>query len=223
MINKYSIAALAAIAILAIASVGVIYKAVIAQDQDGKFSHIYAKQTGDENIVATVGDITITREDIRRAADYRTATNASVRREQAIGQVIVPRLDAAILYAEAKRLGHEASIEETQAFIAPIRTACEGPQGGECQELIREHGFTAEEYWRSVAPSYRRELSIMKLQDAHIKSLFPNGPTYEERVAAKDSLTESLRRSAVITWSDPDLSLVYEQALQDPSRNKPTR
>ena len=190
---------------LTIVSLALLYNVVMAQEQVG--------QPRDEDVVATVGDVAVIRGDITAAADYRHSTGASVSPEQAVNQVIVYIIDTAIQQAEAKRLGYEASDEETMAFVQPIRVACSGPQGAECREEIRNQGLTEEEYWRTALPGYRQELSAMNLWNAHLGSRFPDGATFEERWETRDVWVASLRRSAVIEWQDEGLREAYERAL----------
>ena len=202
-----------AAAVLSIVSTGVIYNVVMAQQEDGPVAP-YVPEFGDEDIVAMVGGIAITRGEIKSAADYRVAAHDAVSREHAIDQLIVVRVDTAIQYAEALRLGYESSDAETLAFVEPIRAACNGSQGEECRRTIERQGLTAEEYWRSALPGYKQDLSIMKLWDAHLKSRFPGGATLEQQWAERDAWAASLRESAAIEWRDEELRQAYDNALR---------
>ena len=139
-------------------------------------------------------------------AEANALHQAGVSADEILDEVIVPRLGTAILHAEAIRLGHEPTQEEVQAYIQPFKDVCDGPQGGDCRELMKAQGYTEEEeYWKDAIQGYTQELAIMNLRG-----------TYPETMSSDraEAYELSLHDSADIEWKDDKLKARYELALQ---------
>ncbi len=172
----------------------------------GKFAEIAKEHPGDPDVVAVVGDVEILRRDIRMSADFTKLGTEDV---------IVSVMDGAIKYAEARRRGLEASLEEAQAYRDSMREQCYGPQGQECRDLIAQLGIPEDEYWDQTVAGYRRGLSIVKLcQAVFEENGLSSDATNEELTAFMHEHIEDLRETASIVWKDPELERTYHQALR---------
>ena len=198
------------------------YKALDEQEQSEAWQDIQAvmasDEPGDDDVIAIVGgnDGQVVKwGDLRVMAEVRAINCPGLSFNEAIDEVIVPRLDTAILHAEAIRLGHEPSYEEVQEYIQPFKEVCDGPQGGDCRELIKAQGYTAEEeYWKDAIQGYTQELAIMNLRRAYLDSIFPDGATDDQEWDALEKYELSLHDSAEIEWKDDKLKARYELALR---------
>ena len=189
------------------------------QEWHQAFTAIISDKPGDDDIVAIVGkngEHVIRRGDLRVMAEANAIHQTGVSADEMLDKVIVPRVDSAILHAEAIRLGYEPSDEELQAYMQPHRDACESPQGSLCRKMILAQGYSDEEdYWQDAAAGYKRGLAHINIRQAYLNSKFPNGATEEQEDEALAAYEKSLRQSVDIEWKDDKLKALYEQALAD--------
>lgn len=222
--NRFALVGVAAIAVVAFISGAVVWFAkddifdasetASAQEGASPYAHIFADEAGDDEVIAIVGanpENAIKRRNLRMMAEFRIAHQPDLSIEDAIDAVIVPLLDSAILYEEAVRLGYLPSDEEVQAYIEPIKKACDGPDGAPCRQLIKEQGFeNREDYWKDVVDGYAEDMAVINLRQAYLHSVFPEGGTEEQEDESLAEYEASLRDSATISWKDSELKAKYE-------------
>lgn len=188
-----------------------------AQEGSSKYAHIFSDEKGDHEIVAIVGansENVITRGDLRVMAEFQIVHRPEISIEDALEEALVSRLNSAILYAEAVRLGQEPSDEELQAYMESIKAACEGPNGLPCRQLIKEQGYEdPDDYWKDAIVGYSKGMAIARMRQSFLDNSFPNDATEEEEEAIAE-YERTLRRSADIDWKDVNLKQKYRLGLQ---------
>ena len=192
---------------IALASVALYLQAFAQEERRGAYAHIFAvSQPGDGDVVATVGAQSITRGQIRQAEQlHQTLGNPS-----GIGLLV----QDFIRYEAAIQAGYLVPDDEVQAHMDTMRAFCDGPDGADCQALIGATGLTDEEYWTIAFDEYRRALTVIALQNAHLAETYPDGEyTAEELNAALASLDITLQADVDIKWSDDDLRGAFQDGV----------
>ena len=121
MLNKTNVLAAIIAAVIVLGAAIWFYRdelristAVSAEEGQSDYADIFADETGDDEIIAIGGtnpDGVITRGNIRVMAEFHAVHQKELSMDDAIGMVIVPLLDGAILYEEAVRLGHKLQMK----------------------------------------------------------------------------------------------------------------
>lgn len=208
--------------VLALALVGVLMLAGILSAQSNlDFTGILEPQPGDADVVLTVEGIEATRKDLRMSPDFMRNFNPEIAEDEALKQTIVSKVNELVIQAEVQRLGLTPTLAEAREFMAPSKEWCQGPEGTECQELIRALGEDpqSDEYWNKALPTYRNDLGRLKLIDhleAGWESDIASGVRTNESVYTfeeRELTLHELRGDADITWHDKRLEGLYEQAL----------
>ncbi len=215
----------AATLVLVVVSVSIYYQA-FAQSDDGRLAHIYeGTELGDEDIIARIGDQTIKRQQFRQAFEYQVAVNeepnptadvVTVEEMKAVAKdtAILLLVHDMVEYAEAVDRGFTATDAEVETYIEQMKAMCAGPEGADCQALIRKVGLTPEKYWEKAFDEYKRGLTITKMKTAHVNALYPDGHTYDEMVEVLEAFEDTLRNDDNVIWEDEDLKFTYQQAAQ---------
>lgn len=179
---------------------------------------MFSDEPGDDDVIAIVGGIdgpVVERRDLRVKAEVYAVNCPGLSFSHALDEVIVPRMGTAILHAEAIRLGHKPTYEEVQEYIQPFKEACDGPQGGDCRELIKSQGYTDEEkYWKDTVQGYTRDLAIINLRSAYTETMLSDRT---EEWGTLEEYELSLHDSVDIEWKDDELKARYELALKEVS------
>lgn len=222
--KRYALMAIVAVALIIFGAAAWFYRyelgisaVVSAQEGSSKYAHIFSDEKGDDEIVAIVGansENVITRGDIRVMAEFQIVHRPEISIEDALEEALVSRLNSAILYAEAVRLGQEPSDEELQAYMESIKAACKGPNGLPCRQLIKEQGYEdPDDYWEDAIAGYSKGMAIARMRQSYLDNSFPNDATEEEEEAIAE-YERTLRRSADIDWKDVNLKEKYKLGLQ---------
>ena len=217
---KYMLLSIFALVAVLAAAVS-IYQSAAAQTDDGVLAPIYEDtQPGDEDLIASVGTVSLKRQQLRQAVEYQVAVNSDPMageefREQAEEIAITTIVNEAIEYARATELGFAVTDAEVEEFMAPFKAACAGPQGGDCQEVIRLLGVSFDEYWEQSFDENKKLMVRMKMKTAHVDGLYPNGWTHEQRNEAMTAFEEKLRNDATVQWEDQEMRQTYEGATSD--------
>ena len=229
MLTRYLPAISVAVVVMLIVAVSVwtfreevgLSSSASAQEGPSDYVHLFQDAPGDNDIVALIGansEEVITQGDLRLMAKANIVHQPGVSMDEMINKVIVSRVASAIVYAEAKRLGHEPSDEDLEIYMQSIKDACESSEGRLCRKMIREQGYSdLKEYWRDAKVGYRRGMALTNLRESYLDRLYPNGASEEQEDKAWAAYEKSLRNSVDVEWRDDRMKAVYEQALFDES------
>ena len=195
-----------AVMLAALATAGYNY----AQNQ---FSDNYTEKEGDDRVVATVNGLDVTYGDVRKSPGYFQAEDASLTEEEAFRRTIVGGIDRFVLLSEINERGLMPTEEEGLAFMAPHKEACAEQQV--CQDLITKWGETFDDHWSRVAPVFREDLGVTRLNAALLldAGFGPEDGTNLERADALAAAIDQLRSDSEIEWKDEDLRRYYDEAL----------
>ena len=194
---------------LAAALVGV----ALAQQDD--WDQTISDQEGDADLVAVVDGYNVTKRDVRIPKEALQKGTAPLTATQAEQQAIVSAVIDRALQAEVARRELNPSEDELNVYIRRNREACEGPLGAECRTFIEGLGYTFEDYWVEVRSGYERDLGQANLyKDEVNKKGLTTESADSERVAVVETLLDTLRQQAAITWHDDDLKGAYEEATE---------
>ena len=182
--------------------------------QKGQFAHIMAQGSEDGEVVAIVNGKNVTRADINKPAEFHQSIDPSHTRDSAIQLVIVPVIDDFLISVEVERRGITPTDEEARAYMQPHKEACLGLNGQDCRDYITSLGLTVDDYWANALPEYKDAVGNIKLFQAVFDERAPDDVDHEQLLATEKFYRVELRNSATITWNDPDLQRLYEQALQ---------
>ena len=203
-------AAALAVMLAALATAGYIY----AQNQG---NDNYTEKEGDDRVVAVVNGLDVTYGDVRKSPGYFQAEDTTLTEADAFRSTIVGGIDRFVLLAEINRRGLMPTEEEGLAFMAPHKKACAEQQV--CQDLIVKWGETFDGHWSRVAPVFREDLGVTRLNAALLSDagFGAEDGTNLERANALAAAKDKLRADAKIVWKDEDLKRYYEEALADES------
>lgn len=176
-------------------------------------ANIYEEREGDDRIVAIVDGIEVPNRELRRSPEYWQSVQPELTEDEAFLFTIVGDVDRFILLAEVEERGLMPTVAEGEAHMAPHRESCS--QVEECENSIRDMGEDVDEHWVRVAPYFREDLGIARLQKALITEAgFPPGTGVgDERAAALEQAVNGLRADAEIEWRDERLADLYSRAI----------
>jgi hypothetical protein len=196
-----------AVMLAAIATAGYIY----AQNQER--GDIYTDQEGDERVVAVVNGINVGYGDVRKSPGYWQDAEPGLTEEDSFRRTIVGSIDRFVLLSEIEKRGLMPTEEEGLPYMTTHKGACEQQQ--HCLDLIAQWGETFEEHWARVAPSFRENLGVTRLNEALLSDggLGPRDGASDERADALTEAIDQLRSDAKIEWKDDVLERYYKDAL----------
>ena len=185
-----------------------------AQEGASDYAYIFADEAGDDEVIAIVGansESVITRGDLRVMAEAQTVHQQNVSVADVFDESLVARIDSAVLYAEAVRLGHLPSDEAVQSYMEFIKVACDGPDGAPCRQIIKEQGYeNREDYWEVAVEGYAEGMAVASIRHTYLNRLYPDGATEEQEDEALAAYEKSLRDTAIINWKDSELKAKYD-------------
>ena len=204
---------LSVVALFGVAIVGVAVVGTSVAQRDQSFAHGLVQNVGDDDVVATIQGKSLTRGEVRQAADFKQEVDPSLNNDMAVKSVIVSIVDGYVIQAEVERRELVPTEDEARAFMQPHKEACTGEHGQDCRNGIEQMGLTVEEYWANILPEYRKDLGNINLFVAvFAEQGIPDDATNAQLVTARDAYQSDLRGRASIVWHDGDLERLYEEA-----------
>ena len=148
---------LSVVALFGVAIVGVAVVGTSVAQRDQSFAHVLVQNAGDDDVVATIQGKSLTRGEVRQAADFKQEVDPSLTNDMAVKSVIVSIVDGYVIQAEVERRELVPTEDEASAFMQPHNEACTGEHGQDCRNGIEQMGLTVEEYWANILPEYRKD------------------------------------------------------------------
>ncbi len=205
-----------AFALLILVAGAIVAGSTSTMAQKGQFSHIYAQQDSDSDVVAVVQGKDIVRQDVRIPAEKHRTMDPSLTQDEAKQKGIRIMVTKRVIEAEVERRNLVPTESEVEDFRRATKEACRGPDGQDCRDIIEETGYTFDEYWRVTLPEYQKDLGKIRLFQAVYYELgIPSDADNEELIRTEEDFTAQLRRQATITWNDADLKRLYEEAVAE--------
>jgi len=189
-------------------------------------SYLFDEYDGDDEVLARVDDIELTRRELRQASQYHLEMEGrlSPSRWLAIRTQIVSQVDDMQLYRWALALGLRASDEDIEAHIQLIRGFCAGTTA--CSDLLAKYGLTFDEYWAWKYEDARRAITILNLRRQMINveqdflrvirsddvlAVAYDVETEEYEQAVQELITTA-REQWPVVWFDASTERIYTEA-----------
>ena len=167
----------------------------------------FAPQSGDDEVVATVDGVAISRRAIRQAAVMVEVNQPEVlpTERNKVALELVAR--SVVQNGEALRRGLTVSREEAEEFTAKqremLKHVTDKASLEAVAELIKASGLTEDEYWRQQVDVYAKAIRISKLRQQVMAEL--PGASPEEQERHYQTFVDNLLAKATIDYKDPTL------------------
>lgn len=183
--------------------------------QQGQFAHINAQAEGDDAVVVTVSGLPVTRGEVRKASTLRRIHDTTMTEDQADAATITLIVNEKAVLAEGIARDLTPTEDELDTFIAAHKADCATEEARAlCEEVIRDTGFSYDEFWAEARPDYSDALLSMKVHRDNFEELeLTEDSTNEELLEAERAFEGKVLAAATIVWADERLERLYGEAV----------
>ena len=183
--------------------------------QQGQFAHIYAQTEGDDAVMVTVSGTPVTRGEVRKASTLRRTRDTTMTEDQADAATITLIVNEKAVLAEGIARGLTPTKDELDTFVAAHQADCATAEARTlCEQVIRDTGFSYDEFWTEARTDYDDALLIMKVHRDNFEELgLTEDSTNEELLNAERAFEGKVLAAATIVWADERLERLYREAV----------
>ncbi len=143
----------------------------VTMAQQGKFCHIQAQEDGDNRVVAVVEGQDLTWGEVRITKVRRKAIDPALTDDQSKADTLYSHVQRLFLRAKVESTNLEPTDAEVRAYMEPHKTACMAAGNSDCQDFVREQGYSnAEDFWDNAFANYKADLGEIKLVKANVEA-----------------------------------------------------